>query len=195
MDPRSTLSADTDNADVSQIVQDFIYCGIATPTDEGSRLQFAVPMVRIILAHRLFTGPSDLPRAQDFESFLEISIRMRPSALREPLSRGQLNSPLYKRAWQMDWYRAASTALHKGYTLSADVGPIFGSTGFLDFYVNNRLEWGVEFLCEGCKMKEHAERFFSVGKYGGIPLNPGSCQNQCATFGMFCTITATTQRT
>ena len=31
---------------------------------------------------------------------------------------------------------------------SANVGPVFGSAGFLDFYVNGQLCWGVELTRE-----------------------------------------------
>jgi len=55
-------------------------------------------------------------------------------------------------------------------TISPDVGPIFGSTGFLDFYVNSGLEWGMELLHEGDRMENHAKWFVSGGTYEEIPL-------------------------
>ena len=60
--------------------------------------------------------------------------------------------------------------IHSCTTISPEVGPIFGSTGFLDFYVNNGLEWGVELLREGDRMGEHAKRFVDGGTYEDIPL-------------------------
>ncbi|CAG8559314.1 4284_t:CDS:2, partial [Paraglomus occultum] len=108
--------------------------------------QFAAPLVRVILGQRLFTAPatlSNLPKANDFENFLVMSIcRMRPPILRESLGKERLNSRLYERSWQMEWYRAASTVVPAMATISPDVGPIFGSTGFLDFYVNSGLDGG-----------------------------------------------------
>ena len=46
----------------------------------------------------------------------------------------------------------------RGYC-SPDVGRIFGTKGFLDFYVDRSRKWGVELVRDGDKLKEHAERF------------------------------------
>ena len=66
---------------------------------------------------------------------------------------------------------AASTALPAAHTLSPDVGKIFGSSGFLDFYINGKLEWGVELMCEGRRMGDHVTRFKTDGRYRQIPLS------------------------
>ncbi|CAG8456542.1 7508_t:CDS:2 [Ambispora leptoticha] len=79
------------------------------------------------------------------------------------------NARLYERAWQQEWYRAATTAIPKDREISPDVGPIFGATGFIDFYISG-LEWDVEFLREGDDMKGHARRFSRGGSYAKIPL-------------------------
>ena len=53
----------------------------------------------------------------------------------------------------------ASTAVPAGYTITPDLR-LYGSSGFLDFYVNDyRLNWGVELMCEGRKKSEHVARF------------------------------------
>jgi hypothetical protein len=175
MDSKSTFPIDTDNETVSLIISNFKHSGLVTQAGNGSRnLQFAAPLVRVILGQHLFTAPatlSNLPKADDFENFLVMSIcRMRPSILRESLGKERLKSRLYERSWQMEWYRAASTVVPAMATISPDVGPIFGSTGFLDFYVNSGLEWGVELLREGDRMENHAKRFVSGGTYEEIPL-------------------------
>jgi len=56
-------------------------------------------------------------------------------------------------------------------TVSPDVGHIFGSNGYLDFYVDGDFGWGIELLRDGEKMKEHAERFEQDGEYEDIPVN------------------------
>ena len=43
---------------------------------------------------------------------------------------------LYDRSWQMEWYHTSSTMVPLYALVSADVGPIFGSLGFQDFYIN-----------------------------------------------------------
>jgi len=179
MGSESSFPIDTwTNSTVTKIIKDFKHCGILTDTitadnnPEGSTLlQFAVPLVRVILGQRLFTSSQALRTAENFEEFLTLSIsRMQPSKLRISLSKTSNESRIYERAWQMEWFRAASTAVPPQSSLSPDVGPIFGATGFLDFYVNNNLEWGVELLREGDRMKEHAGRFADGGQYENIPL-------------------------
>ena len=127
--------------------------------------------MRIILTHHFFTDPKRCP-AVTFEEFLEQSIhRMSPSKLSKSFGRGDESSPLYERSWQMEWYRASTIVVPEKESVSADVGPIFGSAGFLDFYVNGSCCWGIELTREGSLLKQHAERFENGGIYDKIPLN------------------------
>ena len=50
------------------------------------------------------------------------------------------------------------------------MGPVFNSSGFLDFYVNGCHSWGIELLREDDKLQEHANRFLTNGRYSKIPL-------------------------
>lgn len=60
---------------------------------------------------------------------------------------------------QVEFYRAATTALPRNHTISPDVGWALQSQGFLDFYVNSKLNWGFELLRDGKDMSEHERRF------------------------------------
>lgn len=172
LDDESTFPRNSDGFE--EIITKFRRCGLLIDA-RTNRLQFAAPLVRIFLMDRLFTASlhlrKSLVRASDFDAFLRLSIeRIRPSALRESLSRGSYeNSRLYERAWQQEWFRAATTAVPENMEISPDVGPVFGANGYIDFYIGD-LEWGVEFLCEGDNMKEHACRFADEGVYAKIPL-------------------------
>jgi len=55
----------------------------------------------------------------------------------------------------MEWNLAASI---EGHTISPDVGPVYGVTGYQDFYINNGLEWGVELMREGQKLDDRIKR-------------------------------------
>ncbi|RUP43812.1 hypothetical protein BC936DRAFT_136697 [Jimgerdemannia flammicorona] len=71
----------------------------------------------------------------------------------------------------MEWYRTALTVVPVGASVSPDVGSVFGSDGFLDFYVNGKgYSWGVELLREGDRMHGHARSFEPGGEYNKIPL-------------------------
>ena len=54
---------------------------------------------------------------------------------------------------------------------------MFGSKGYLDFYINSGKKWGVEFVCESDKLLEHINRKF--GKYSKIPLVDYLVVNVC----------------
>jgi hypothetical protein len=50
-----------------------------------------------------------------------------------------------------------------------DAGAIYGSRGFLDFYIDG--EWGFELLRDGDKLQGHIDRFdLASGRYRDIPL-------------------------
>lgn len=163
--------------DSNIICKNFVKSGVFARVD--GKTQFTAPIMRIILSHRLFTCPvslrTPLSLLTTFENFLLQTIeRMSPSKLSKSLGKGHesSNSYLYERGWQMEWYRAATTIVPTEASVSADVGPVFEkSAGFLDFYVNRDLCWGVELIREGDRLLEHAQRFEEGGDYADIPLN------------------------
>jgi len=76
----------------------------------------------------------------------------------------------YERIYQDEFYRCcymlAPSKCHP------DVGAIYGSKGFLDFYLDGEHQWGFELLRNGDKLKGHIERFdLASGRYKDIPLN------------------------
>jgi hypothetical protein len=75
----------------------------------------------------------------------------------------------YERIYQDEFYRCcymlAPSHCHP------DVGSLYGSKGFLDFYIDSELQWGFELLRNGDKLKGHLERFNPTrGTYRDIPL-------------------------
>ncbi|CAG8505027.1 10504_t:CDS:2 [Acaulospora colombiana] len=159
---------------LNPVANKFIKMGLFSTVDINEQIQFSAPIMRVILSHHLFTAPvnfKSLP-AETFEEFLVRTIeRMSPSKLYKSFGKGYgANSHIYERNWQMEWYLTATTVVPEGTSISADVGAVFGTAGFLDFYVNEKLCWGIELTCEGNRLKEHAERFEQDGKYADIPL-------------------------
>ncbi|CAG8699473.1 5737_t:CDS:2 [Rhizophagus irregularis] len=109
-----------------------------------------------------------------FEEFLLRSLeRMRSSVLKSSLSKAsdKFDSRLVEQMWQNEWYRSANTVLPDDVTISSNVGGLYGTNAYLDFYVNGELQWGVEILREGTDMSEHAARFGPNGRYNTIPFN------------------------
>jgi hypothetical protein len=90
----------------------------------------------------------------NFVRFIFLTLqRLNPDVLSESLGTDK-EGTLYERTWQMEFYRAASSCLLANTCLSPDVGHCFGSTGFLDFYVNGDKQWGIELTREGSKLDE-----------------------------------------
>jgi len=170
IDDDSTFAIDTNSEEMQKALHRLTRSGLVTYSGR-SRLQFAAPVIRVIMGQRLYTSRLHLGTSSgDFEAFLSTSIeRMRPSKLRQSLSRG--TGRLYERAWQSEWMMAASSVIPVGHTISPDVGKLFGSSGFLDFYVNGGLNWGVEMMSEGRKKSEHVARFTQTGTYRQIPFS------------------------
>lgn len=77
--------------------------------------------------------------------------------------------------WQKEFYRAASSLIPPTHNLSAEVSRVFGEDvphrrGEVDFYVDEQLQWMVEFLVGGRDLLEHLHRFDRVrGRYRHIP--------------------------
>jgi len=95
---------------------------------------------------------------QNFTQFIFLTLqRIKPSVLQNTLGKDAKNR-LLERTWQMEFYRAASSCLGHLSTVSPDVGKVFGSEGFLDFYVNDIKQWGIELTRDGNNLEEHAER-------------------------------------
>ncbi|RUP45803.1 hypothetical protein BC936DRAFT_147715 [Jimgerdemannia flammicorona] len=171
VDPDSTFIPKMNIEPTMSIIENFLYSGLITYADKGG-MQFPAPLVRVILGQRLYSAPMSISNEQDkaidFTSFLCRSIeRMRPSVLRKQL---KMDQRLYERAWQMEWYHAATTVVPGNATIIPYVRSVFNSSSFLDFYVNTELQWGVELLRDGKGMKEHGSLFDQGGKYGVIPL-------------------------
>jgi len=70
----------------------------------------------------------------------------------------------------MELFRAASTVLPTTCNISPDVGRLYGSRGFVDFYVNDNKKWLVE-LTVDTRLGQHEARLSENGIYSSIPMN------------------------
>ena len=97
---------------------------------------------------------------------------MRASTLRDSLSHnGRENARLLERQWQTAWLTAVIPAVPSRGLICPDVSAIYGSPGYLDFYIDGGLRWGVEIMREGNRLTEHRSRFMTEGRYGKIPFS------------------------
>jgi hypothetical protein len=75
---------------------------------------------------------------------------------------------LLERAWQMEFYKAVYQVTPLSFSISPDVGKVFGDSGFIDFTVhspNMDIFWGVELLREASDLEKHLNRFTYGGGY------------------------------
>ncbi|CAB5357215.1 unnamed protein product [Rhizophagus irregularis] len=149
------ISADFRNFLTS--TRSFIWLCDWNPSNEESRFlrnalnrfQFTAPLMRSVLGIYLYSVPYDkryhLLDDGSFEEFLLRSLeRMRSSVLRSSLSKAsdKFDSRLVEQMWQNEWYRSANTVLPDDVTISSNVGGLYGTNAYLDFYVNGELQWG-----------------------------------------------------
>ncbi|KAF8436136.1 hypothetical protein BGX38DRAFT_1215227 [Terfezia claveryi] len=157
-------SINNDSTFVVDLANDMIdglkHSGLIIEASSGALMQFAAPLVRVVLGRKLFTTRMSLrsrsPSRSDTEldAFIMLSIeRMHQSTLKHSLSHNILTA-----------------LLSRGF-ISLDVGPVFGSRGYLDFYIDEDLQWGVEIMREGSRMAEHIDRFSPSGRYTRIPCS------------------------
>ncbi|CAG8706072.1 36548_t:CDS:2, partial [Racocetra persica] len=148
VDSASTFTFDPHDQEMYQTAKKFKRSGLITEALE-ERFQFAAPIVRIILGTKLFKARTSLTQS------IAVVMRVR----------------LIERQWQIEWLLAATSAVPTGNSINPDVGQVYGTPGYLDFYINGKLNWGVELMREGKKMADHIDRFGNEGRNKNIPFD------------------------
>ncbi len=173
--PEKTLLSDLVHATTDAVgykesieVIDLIKAGILARNHKGDVI-FTAPVVRAAFIWKLYgeSAPRSFTVASLEEFIVECVTRMNPDILKRSKSIGA-DKRLLERQWQMEFYRCAVQIVSHQHSISPDVGQIFNSEGFLDFYVDDTWKWGIELLREGDEMKSHSERFAPGGIYEAI---------------------------
>ena len=152
-------------------------CGMCVADQRQNCLYFSSEIMRVFyreLFYNALYGTTSSFIVSDWQSETMLSVLRRilelfqPQSLLNSLSVGR-NGNLYERIYQDEFYRCcfliAPTKCHP------DVGAIYGSIGFLDFYIDSDAQLGFELLRNGVKINEHSERFDpEKGIYKDIPL-------------------------
>ncbi|GBB99301.1 hypothetical protein RclHR1_03480005 [Rhizophagus clarus] len=138
-------------------------------SEQDGKLDFASPYLRALYLQRRW-GSTIRPTIppQDFKSFLYGTFtKMNAEAIRNSYSVGK-DGRLLERAWQMEFYRAATQILPADAFISPDVGTHWGSKGYLDFFVDDGRNWAIELLRDGENASDHKSRFEPRGIYKPI---------------------------
>ena len=132
-------------------------------------LDFAAPLIRLAyLQNRVGSMQRSVMAPKNFREFLILVFAaMDPKTLQASLGIGA-DGRLLERVWQMEFYRAATQVLPESIFISVDVGAVFGSSGFIDFYVDDARDWAIELLRDGNDVEEHCRRFEAGNVYGPI---------------------------
>jgi len=135
-----------------------------TEKDLERNVCFSTLLVRQIAFQKLCSEKAATSDPSNLEQFLlECLHRFKPSYLLETYGKSNDNKTLLERTWQMEFYRIATSVLSEKTFISPDVGHIFGTTGMVDFYVNDDKQWAIELTREGDRLQEHANRFQQGG--------------------------------
>ena len=138
-------------------------------SEQNGKLDFASPYSRLLYLQRRWgstTRSTIYPK--DFKSFLIGTFtNMNAEAIRNLYCVG-VDSQLLERAWQMEFYRAATQVLPLDVFISPDVGKYWGTNGSLDFFVDDDRRWAIELLRDGEDASDHKSRFEAGGIY--VPI-------------------------
>ena len=97
----------------------------------------------------------------------EVFTNMNAEVIRNSYCVGK-DERLLERAWQMEFYRAATQVLPPNIFISPDVGTYWGSSGYVDFFVDDDRSWAIELLRDGEDAPDHKKRFEAGGIY--VPI-------------------------
>jgi len=156
---RTTLPLDSRYEPVVMTLVKNGYLNVAT----DNTASFASPLIRSIFINRLFSAPTNVESTDcEFEQFLEISLsRMRWSKLKNSFS---TNNEFMKEKWAHEFYYGASRVLPKTFSMTSDVGHIFGTQRAANCYVNKK-EWVIELTREVEDMAAYEKKFNEEGIY------------------------------
>jgi hypothetical protein len=151
---------------------------------------FSAPIVRCIVSILISSQRRvdvEFWEIDNFYSFLNCCLKsMSHSRLKNTLSAGS-SEKIYERLLQMEFYNAAVPFANElGGMCCPDAGAIFGSTGYLDFYINSTRQWGFELTRNSSLLEEHVSRFCpTTGKYKSIPMKSWGVINFVQCKGKF----------
>ncbi|CAG8557123.1 11773_t:CDS:2 [Acaulospora colombiana] len=134
-----------------------------------STINFPAPLLRATyLQNRFGSVTRSKSPPNSFKDFIiSVFAKMSSKVLQKSLGVGN-DCRLLERVWQMEFYRASMQVLPVDIYAFVDVGEIFGSVGYLDFYINDQRNWAIELLRDGDKLQEHQQRFRKDGLFLNI---------------------------
>ncbi|CAG8678769.1 2362_t:CDS:2, partial [Ambispora gerdemannii] len=138
-------------------------------TKNYSILDFPAPLLRATyLQNRFGSVTRSKTPPNTFRDFVtSVFAKMDPKVLQKSKGTG-IDGRLLGRVWQMEFYRASMQVLPEDIHASVDVGAVFGSKGYIDFYIDDQHNWAIELLRDGDRLQEHEERFQERGIY--VPI-------------------------
>ncbi|CAG8439538.1 8536_t:CDS:2 [Diversispora eburnea] len=153
----------------NQIIMTYFLVDIKTENGY-STLNFPAPLLRAIYFRDRFgyviqdfsdylKWSNSRPKEIEFKDFLKLVFtKMYPMTLQNSRDKGE-DDRLFERVWKMEFYCASIQVLPMNALITVDVGKVFGSTGYVDFYINEPYNWIIELLRDEEKMIQHQQRF------------------------------------
>ncbi|PKC15985.1 hypothetical protein RhiirA5_407558, partial [Rhizophagus irregularis] len=134
-------------------------------SEQDGKLDFASPYLRTLYLQRRWestTRSTNPPK--DFKSFLHgIFTNMNAEAIRNSYCIST-DYQLLEHTWQMEFYRAATQVLPVDIFISPDVGTYWGSSGYVDFFVDDNRSWTIKLLWNSENTSNHKSCFNDIYK-------------------------------
>jgi len=153
------------DSDTSKLVKS----GVLAISSYGA-CEFSSPLLECIARDVFYPKPSSGTVKWSFEEFVKFAVlNMDHSLLSQSMSVGA-NDLIYEAQLQSEFYRSVYSLLPASDKIFPNVGYMFGSKGYLDFYVNGDKQWGIELSRNSSLLDKHIERFLNNGIYSCIPF-------------------------
>jgi hypothetical protein len=151
-----------------------IQFGVLAQTND-TECSFSAPIVRSLIIEYLYGSKDVICEHSSIDTLPKFIAKTVESfdhqQLKNSLSIGS-DGNIYERQFQMEFYRqAVPLARILAQNCYPDVGSVFDSDGYLDFYINSDLKWAIEITRNSSKIDEHLIRFSEEGIYANIKPN------------------------
>jgi len=129
-------------------------------------LTFSNPMYQRTFFSTVYpvTRPDVLKHVDLPKTVMEALHRLDPTEFVHSESKGSKSAPLLERAWQVQFHRCMNEVIPSAQFVSADAGKIHHTEGYVDFFIDGELHWGVELIREGRDIQHHLNRFLPAPK-------------------------------
>ncbi|KAG5191436.1 hypothetical protein JKP88DRAFT_352360 [Tribonema minus] len=160
---------------VNEIVNDL---RISSKVNGNAMLVFTSPLHKLCYMSKRFSGQTLSPFGTFTPSFkpdvrqlaIQLIERMDPFFLRETLNVDFNSNCRLLRCWQVEMYRALMQALPEGIAPAPDAEEALGPDGFMEFFVGNPYNAGLEIVRDSILAEDHYRRYLEGSNHWSMAM-------------------------